>query len=157
MAVRIEGVGDVLRMFDDAPGELLKAVKKAMRSAGDVEKRNLKRAIPPEARKLVKLKVKSSRAGDVIARFGMFMDGARVQEDAENMRWFHFYWKNYGTLTRRDPGHQFEYPVKRKTARRRNDVGQDHENFYEAAVSGYEGRFLGNFKRSLKEQGYEIE
>lgn len=156
MPVRIEGVSDVLRMFDNAPEELLKAAKKAMRSACNVEKRNLKRGIPQKARPLVKSKVKSTRAGDVIARFGMFMDGVRLKEDDENMRWFHFYWKNYGTLSKRDPSHQFMYPIKNKNDRK-NNIGQEHENFYEAAVSGYETRFVENFKKSLKEQGYEIE
>lgn len=156
MPVRIEGVSDVLRMFDDAPKDLLNAAKKAMRSACNVEKRNLKRSVPAEARQLVKSKVKSTRAGDVIARFGMFMDGTRTADDADNMRWFHFYWKNYGTLSHRDPSHQFMYPIK-NIRTRRNNVGQEHENFYEAAVSGYETRFVENFKKSLKDQGYEIE
>ena len=155
MAVRIEGVSDVLRTFDDAPEDLLKAAKKAMRSACNVEKKNLKKGIPPEARPLVKSKVKYTRAGNVIARFGMFMDGTRLKDDDENMRWFHFYWKNYGTLSKRDPSHQFEYPIRNRE--RRNNVGQEHENFYEVAVSGYETRFLENFKKSLKEQGYDIE
>ena len=156
MAVQIEGVSDVLRMFDEAPEELLKSVKKAMRSACNVEKKNIKKVLPREARSLVKSKVKSTRAGNVIARFGMFMDGVRLADGDDNMRWFHFYWKNYGTLSKRDPAHQFEFQI-RKNKNRRNNVGQDHENFYETAVSGYEGRFLENFKRSLKEQGYDIE
>ena len=160
MGVRIEGVSDVLRMYDNAPKEMINHVKKAMRSACNVEKRNLKRSIPPNARSLVKSKVKGSSSGNVTARFGMF-GTTRMENDDEAMRWFHYYWKNYGTLQGRDPSHHFDNPIRHAGTQagknRRNNVGQVHENFYEVAVSGYETRFVDNFRKAMKEQGYEIE
>jgi len=162
MAVRIEGVSDVLRMFDQAPNELLKAAKTAMRKANSNEVRNLRKSVPVSGRKLVKGTVKARRTGDITAVFGMFLNSKEQdQKGRQGPEWFWNYWKNYGTLAGRDPNHKFDNAVKQpgtQAARnRRNNVGQTHENFYEAAVNGFEERYISAFKQSLKDQGYEIE
>ena len=159
---RIEGVSDVLRMFDEAPGELVKAVKKALRAACSGEVRNLKREVPAFSRQLVKSSVKAQPSGDVSAVFGMFLDRKWQDESGRvGPEWFHAYWKNYGTITGRDPSHRFDSPVRRaETAtgrRRRNNVGQPHENFYDQAIVGFEERAFAAFKKSMKDQGYDIE
>ena len=71
--------------------------------------------------------------------------------------WFKAYWKNYGTLTHRDPGHKFDYPIKpdnwAAAKRRRNRVGQKHENFYDGAVNGpAQNAFLRAFQDYIKQQ-----
>ena len=162
MAVRIEGVSDVLRMFDEAPEELTKAVKKALRKACSGEVRNLKRSVPTFSKQLVKSSVKSLRSGDVSAVFGMFLD-SKWQDTSGRVgpEWFHAYWKNYGTLQGRDPSHHFDSSVKHASTtaakRRKNNVGQMYENFYEQAIVGFEERTFSAFKQSMKEQGYEVE
>lgn len=162
MSVRIEGVSDVLRMFDEAPEELTKAVKKALRKACSGEVRNLKRSVPTFSKQLVKSSVKTLRSGDVSAVFGMFLDAQRQDTKGRvGPDWFHAYWKNYGTLQGRDPSHRFDTSVKHSSTtaakRRRNNVGQMYENFYEQAIAGFEERTLSAFKQSMKEQGYNVE
>ena len=161
MAVRIEGVSDVLRMFDKAPDELLKDCKKAIRKACTAEARNLKKAVP-EARDMVKSSVKARKSGDITGVFGMFLDNKVQGNDGRvGEKWFHQYWKNYGTLQGRDPSHRFDQPIKHGSTaaarQRRNSVGEMHQNFYENAIIGFEERAFATFKQSLKDQGYDIE
>lgn len=163
-AIRIDGVEDVLRMFDGAPKELQKAGKKAMASAGRKVAAKLKRQIPSRWKKLIKSKAKMSRDGNLYAVMGLYNgheaqghqpDGKKVSD------WFKAYWANYGTLERRDPSHRFDYPVKsRKSASgrlRRNNMGQFPERFFEDAAGGWENVFLDGFKDSLKKQGYDLD
>jgi hypothetical protein len=50
--------------------------------------------------------------------------------------WFKAYWLNYGTLSKRDPEHQFRTPVKHKgsaaAARRKFTEGLEPRKFFEA-------------------------
>ena len=161
MGVRIEGVSDCLRAFDEAPDELVKAVKKALRKAVAPEARNLRKSLQPSFKKMVKSSVKSLRSGDVSAVFGMFLDSKTETKGRVGFDWFKAYWKNYGTLQGRDPAHRFDTPVKHGATtaakRRRNNVGEMYENFYEQAVTGFEDRTFSAFKKAMKEQGYTIE
>nr|DAM80531.1 MAG TPA: hypothetical protein [Caudoviricetes sp.] len=163
-AIRIDGVEDVLRMFDGAPKELQKAGKKAMASAGRKVAAKLKRQIPSRWKKLIKSKAKMSRDGNFWAVMGLYNgheaqghqpDGKKVSD------WFKAYWADYGTLERRDPNHKFDSPVKSKDSAsgrlRRNDMGQFPERFFEAASGGWETVFISEFKGSLKKQGYDLD
>ena len=163
-AIRIDGVEDVLRMFDGAPKELQKAGRKAMASAGRKVAAKLKRRIPPRWKRLIRSKANMSRSGNLYAVMGLYNghesqgrqpDGKKVSD------WFKAYWSNYGTLARRDPGHRFDYPVKSRRSAggrlRRNDMGQFPERFFEAAAGGWENVFLDGFKDSLKKQGYDLD
>jgi hypothetical protein len=151
--VEIEGVSDLLRKLDNAPDQMVKDVKKALRKAASAEARGLRRSVPDSARGLVKSKVKGVRSGDISATFGLF--GKQGDPD---MEWFHWYWKNYGTLEGRDPAHRFEYAIKggQAAARRRNNRGERHVNFFESVVGGFQSRFLSNFRKALKDLGYDI-
>jgi len=153
MAVEIEGVSELLRKFDNAPDQMIKDVKKALRKASAVETRNMRRSLPESARHLVKAKVKGRKSGDISAVFGLY---GKVGDP--DMAWFHWYWENYGTLQGRDPAHRFEFAIKggQAAANRRNKVGQPHRNFYESIVNGFQSRFLANFKSALKDLGYDI-
>lgn len=158
MAVRIEGVSEMLRKLDGAPKEMIADVKKAMRSACNTEKTIIKASSPKEARSLVKAKVSGQKSGDIRASVGLFLDFQTIEKGRKGPEWFHMYWKNYGTLQGRDPEHHFDTPIKGGAAarRRRNNVGQRHENFFENAMNGFESRFLSNFESALEKQGYEI-
>lgn len=158
---RIEGVSEMLRMFDEAPKEMISDVKAALRSACGTEKRILKSGVPRKARPLVKSKVKGQRSGDISAMFGLFIDKDWTDLNGrKGPEWFRMYWKNYGTLSGRDPSHDFDNPIKgdgtQAARNRRNRTGQPHENFFENAISGWESRFLDNFARALREKGYDI-
>ena len=159
--IRIKGVSEVLRTFDEAPDELVKAVKKALRKACAGEVRNLRKSVPDSFRQLPKSSVKVMRSGNVSALFGLFLDRKWQDESGRvGPDWFHAYWKNYGTLQGRDPSHRFETPVRhgstRVAKRRRNNVGQMYDNFFEQAIVGFQERTFSVFKQSMKEQGYDI-
>ena len=163
-SIRIDGVEDVLRMFDGAPKELQKAGKKAMASAGRKVATKLKRQIPQRWKKLIKSKAKMSRDGNFYADMGLY-NGHEAQGHQPNGQkgsdWFKAYWADYGTLERRDPNHKFDYPVKSKDSAngrlRRNDKGQFPTGFFEEACEGWENVFLEEFKGSLKKQGYDLD
>ena len=156
MKVKIEGVSELLRTFDGAPNDLMNAVRKAIRKTVNEESRNIKKSIP-NARDLVKAKAKTTKKGNVIGRVGLFADNSSDRD----MHWYHQYWKNYGTLQRRDPSHTFDNPIKHDSTtaakRRRNRMGQFYERFFENAIEGFDQRSLKSFVRYLKEQGYDIE
>ena len=62
------------------------------------------------------------------------------------------YWKNYGTLSRRDKTHKFTEPIKKPGRKRRNEVGQPHENFYDKAIQPAQAAYLRAFQDSVKAQ-----
>lgn len=163
-AVRIEGLEDVLRMFDGAPKELQKAGKKAMASAARKVAAKFRRQIPPRWKRLIKAKAKMARDGRLYADMGLYNGhetGGRQPKGKQVSDWFKSYWANYGTLERRDPAHRFDYPVKSKDSAngrlRRNDKGQWPEGFFEDAAEGWETVFADELKESLKRQGYDID
>lgn len=151
MGVRIEGLDDVMRMYDEAPAQMLKDVKTASRKAAKDVVRELKPQMPAEFRNLVGSSVRSLTDGTVSTMIGLFN---RKKGDGD-MEWFHAYWRNYGTLKHRDPSHTFMYGIK-KHAKRRNNEGQPHENFYDGPASTNSERFLESFRMRLKELGYDI-
>ncbi len=163
-AARIEGLEDVLRMFDGAPKELQKAARKAMASAARKVAAQFRRRIPPRWMRLIKSKAKMSRGGDLYATMGLYNGkeaGGRQPKGKRVSDWFKAYWADYGTLERRDPHHKFDYPVKSKDSAngrlRRNDKGQYPEGFFEEAAEGWEAVFAAELKESLKRQGYDID
>ena len=122
----ITGLDDCLKCFDQAPKNLLKVVKKALKEGGKRAAKELRKAMPRRFKRLVSNKVvKGVASGDYSALIGAFnrvKSGTNEPDD-----WFKAYWKNYGTLTKRDPNHKFDYPVKRLNRKRRNEVGQAAE------------------------------
>lgn len=160
--IYIEGVEDVLRMFDDAPKELQKSGRKAMAAAGRKVAAQIKRNIPSRWKKLIRSNAKVARSGDIWANMGMFnrheQEGAQAGAPIDD--WFKAYWKNYGTLTRRDPSHHFDNKIRGKNTpkgrRRRNDIGQPYHRFFESSVEGWESLFYQEFEQSLRKQGYDV-
>lgn len=157
--VKIEGVADCLRWMEEAPADMVKVAKKAMRAGGRVVTKEMKAKIDARWRGLIKYKVSGGRNDkDLNCGIGLFNTHQQQGKQPDTHAvddWFKAYWKNYGTLARRDPKHQFTKPIKpdRQAAaqRRRNRLGQPHENFFEAILQGYEDRFYDAFAKSLAE------
>lgn len=146
----ITGLDDALKCFDQAPANLLKVVKQAMRDGGRQAAKEIRKAMPRRFKRLVSCKVvKGSLSGDYSALVGAFN---RVKGgDNEPDDWFKAYWKNYGTLTRRSQSHKFDYPIK-KNVRRRNNVGQPAEMFYDRSIGPAQDAFVRAFEDSVKNQ-----
>ena len=151
----ITGLDDCLKCFDKAPSNLLKVVKQALRDGGKQAAKEIRKAMPRRFKRLVSSKVvKGSVSGDWSALVGAFN---KIQSGTdEPSDWFKAYWKNYGTLTHRDKSHKFDYPIKpdhwAAAKRRRNNVGQPHENFYDGAIGPAQDAFLRAFQDSVKRQ-----
>lgn len=147
----ITGLDDCLKCFDQAPKNLLKVVKKALKDGGKQAAKEFRKVMPRRFKRLVSNKVvKGVASGDYSALIGAFnkvKSGTNEPDD-----WFKAYWKNYGTLTKRDPNHKFDYPVKRLNRKRRNEVGQAAEKFYDGAVAPAQQAFIRAFQDSLKTQ-----
>jgi hypothetical protein len=150
---KIEGLDDCIRCMDQAPQNVLKMTKAAMKEAGRATARVIRSRTPGRFRRLVGSKVtKGQVSGATYALVGYFSKGQKKSSDHEVSDWFKAYWKNYGTLARRDASHHFAYSVKPKVRGRRNNVGQPAELFFEQAIEGWDSRFLNTFRNSMKNQ-----
>lgn len=156
MYVRIEGLDECLKALDRLPENALRMTEAALKEAAQPVAKKIRSGMPPIFRKLIKAKViKAERRmnGNSTAIIGAFK--RRRQDEREVNDWFKMYWQNYGTLSHRDPGHEFVYPIK-KGRRRRNNVGQDHQNFFEAAAEGWFQMMYSNFIAALKKRDKEL-
>lgn len=157
--VTIEGVSDCLRWMDEAPKDMVKLARKAMTAGCSAVKKEVKPRIDERWRPLVRSKVTGGNNDkDLEAAIGLFNGRQRSGHQPKSGRevddWFKAYWKNYGTLSKRDPNHTFATPVRpshhAKSRRRRNNVGQSHVNFFEAAIAGYETTFYDAFAKTIE-------
>ena len=147
----ITGLDDALKCFDKAPENLLKVVRQAMKDGGRQAAKVIRQAMPRRFKRLVSSKVvKGAVSGDYSALIGAFNRAKSGNNEPDD--WFKAYWKNYGTLTRRDKGHAFDYPVKHLNHKRRNEVGQHAEKFYDGAVGPAQDAFVRTFQDSVKNQ-----
>ena len=154
---KIAGLDDCIKCIDAAPGNVMKMTRNAMKDAGKATARVIRSRTPARFRRIVGYKVtKGQLSGNTYALVGYFNKANPKQSDKEIPDWFKAYWKNYGTLAKRDRSHHFKYPVKpdNTTAAksRRNKVGQRHENFFEAAIGGWNETFYRTFEESMKKQ-----
>ena len=151
--VHIEGLDDCLKCMDAAPGNAIKMTQTALREASKKSARQIRQKTPQRFRRLVKYKVfKGQITNNQNALVGLFNKKQTKNGSDDVPDWFKAYWKNYGTITKRDPNHHFDSPVKRGTKSRRNNVGQPNENFFEAAIAGWDGPFMEAFEKSMAEQ-----
>lgn len=156
-SIRIEGLDDCLKAFDRLPGNALRMTEAAMKEAAQPVAKRIRSGMPKEFRKLIKVKViKAERriTGNSTVIIGAFK--RKKQSDSEVNDWFKMYWQNYGTLSRRDPGHEFVFPVKKGNRRRRNNIGQPHKNFFDDAIRGWEQMIYDNFIAALKRREQEL-
>ncbi len=128
----VEGVDRITRMFEQFPAEMNKETKRLMRSASRPWLARMRSATPfPEWKRLSNINIKSKKG--VTSLLVGFFGPKDVHFD-----WMKGYWYNYGTLTRRDPNHSFDNPVKRSVKNRRNELGQPPRQFFEEASAGAE-------------------
>lgn len=156
MSIRIEGLDDCLKALDRLPANALKMTEEAMKEAAKPVAKKIRSGMPTEFRRLIKAKViKAERRinGCTTAVIGAFK--RKRQSEKEVNDWLKMYWQNYGTLTHRDPKHVFVFPIK-KGKRRRNNVGQEHKNFFEAAAQGWDQLMYNNFIAALKKREDEL-
>ena len=160
VTMTIEGLADYLRTLDEAPKVLIKAVRKSMRKAGGQLAKDIRTGTPPAFKHLVKCKVVKARISkNLSSAVGLYKEKKTKDNDVSD--WFKAYWKNYGTLTRRDPSHRFDNDIKGDgtvaASRRRNQLGQYYERFFEAALpSGWESRYVSSFVGEMRKQGYDM-
>lgn len=149
----IEGLDDCLKCLDTAPENVVKMTKNAMREGGKAASRVIMAKTPARWRRLVGYKVsKGQLSGNTYALVGYFNKGKSKGTAGAIDDWFKAYWKNYGTLARRDASHHFSYPVKRHVRGRRNNVGQPANLFFEQSLGGCYERFLSAFRDSMSKQ-----
>ena len=157
--ITIQGLDDCLRFFDQAPENLMKVSRTALRDGAKAVTKVSRQRLPKRWRGLVRYKVLRNYKGNLQVLWGLFNGHQRQgHQNPKNAidDWFKAYWLNYGTLDNRDPEHHFQTAVKhRKTAaaaRRKNTEGIKPRKFFEASISGWEGTFTEAFSASLKKQ-----
>ena len=154
----VEGLDDIERMFDRFPDNMLKMEKKAMRKASQAVSKSIKKGIPKRFKKLVKYKMHEDRSGNTYVLIGAYnrkeVSGHQSKKGDPAFDWFKLYWKNYGTLSRRDPNHTFKYSIKPLTPgnKRRQSVGQPAQNFFEKATAGWQDIYLETFEKEMKKE-----
>ena len=155
MAYTIEGLDDCLKCLDAAPANVVKMTKAAMRAAAKKTSRSIRQRLPKQFwRRLVRYKMsKGQLSQNSYVLMGLFNKGKKNADGSSYIPdWFKAYWANYGTLKHRDPGHEFDYPVKGETKRRKNNEGQMPTKEFEAAISGWEGEFMQTFENEMAKQ-----
>lgn len=155
--ITISGLEDCYRWMDAAPADAVKATRKAMREASKKTAAKMRRSAPKRWRRLMKYAVDKNRDGTLSASIGMF--NGHQQQGHQNAGgkgiddWFKAYWANYGTLTLRDPDHAFKKAIRHggtaAARKRRNNVGQPHQNFFEQASAGFQDVFVEEFGNAL--------
>lgn len=157
--ITIQGLDDCLRFFDQAPENLMKVSRTALRDGAKAVAKVSRQRLPKRWRSLVRYKVLRNYKGNLQVLWGLFNGHQRQgHQNPKNAidDWFKAYWLNYGTLGNRDPEHHFQTAVKhRKTAaaaRRKNTEGIKPRKFFEASIAGWEGVFVEAFAASLKKQ-----
>ena len=153
--ITIQGLDEALRWADKAPENCIKATRAALREASKTEARKIRQRTPKRWRRLVKYTVTKDRDGKLRAYVGMFnghqAQGNQNEGGAPTFDWFKAYWANYGTLTHRDPNHSFREGIK-QNKRRRNNLGQPRQNFYEAAIVPFAEEFSEAFQQAFAKQ-----
>lgn len=156
--VKLVGYDDCMRGLEKFPSRVLKATKDSMRMAGRKAAAELRKTTPAGFRKLVKSKLlKGKLAQNAYVTIGLYK-AKDVKGDVND--WFKAYWKNYGTLTHRDPNHHFKNPIKPDNTMaaksRRNRVGQPRKNFYEAGLPAAVAMFQKTFEEQMTKQSNDL-
>lgn len=156
--IKMEGVDDCMRMFDMFPDNMLKMEKVAMRKAAQAVAKNIRKATPKRFRRLVKYKMHEDRQRNSYVLIGLYnrkeIGGHQPEEGWKVPDWFKAYWANYGTLSRRDPSHDFKTKIKAKTPGnpRRQSVGQPPQRFFEKSLQGWQDIYLETLEKEMKKQ-----
>lgn len=144
MASEIQGIAEALAFLDKYPFTCDKVINSAMRKASSVLVKQIKGGMPKaEYKKLVKSKVFGKRF--TIAKIGLY--GPKSSSDGEITPWFKAYWANYGTLSRRDSSHKFQYARRTKSKNRMGGIRP--QRFFEQSLEGGEQLMIKAFETEL--------
>lgn len=154
---KIEGTYEYTQFLLRYPLECNKIILKALRTSGRPLAAAIRRKAPiGKWRKLVKVKAGKSKKSERLYMTAGYSGKKRPAKtkytDDPNWEWYKAYWKNNGTLRRRDTGHDFIYPIRQRSQRNRNQQGITPRNFYEEAVNGQEQKVERAFVRSIEKQ-----
>ena len=154
----VEGLDDIERMFDRFPDNMLTMEKTAMRKASQAVTKSLRKGIPKRFKRLIKYKMHEDRSRNTYVLIGLYnrkeISGHQPESGDAVFDWFKAYWANYGTLSRRDPSHNFTTKIKAKTPGnpRRQSVGQPAQLFFERALAGWQDIYLETFEKEMKKE-----
>lgn len=160
---KIEGTYEYTQFLRRYPLECNKIILKALRASARPITNAVRRGSPSDRwRKLVKAKAAQSKKTKrlyVTAGYSGKRGGTKKSSGYEgdaNWEWFKAYWKNNGTLRRRDPSHDFVYPIRSRSGKNRNQQGIHARNFYEKSVEGLEPKVERVFVRSIEKQHEQL-
>ena len=136
-----------MKLLEEFPIKADKVVKDAMREASKAVAQNIRPKMPNKTfRKAVKYKI-SEGTGYTFANVGILRGGKKWFE------WSKAYWKNFGTLSNRDPQHKFARPRKTRTSGWRGGIKPAH--FFEPAISGADELWKKKFTETLNKKAKE--
>lgn len=151
--VKIEGVDNALKVLEAYPINAHKVIDKAIRKAGTQAVKEVRSAVPhKDWRKMAKGRLKSYKEGGSYFKFGLY--GDKSSADGKITNWFKAYWKNHGTLARRDPNHHFDYKRKRVSANWKGGIRPS--NFFEPSAERALKIFADKFEQELNKRANEI-
>lgn len=151
--MRLDGLKDCQNWTMIAPDNLNKLMFRAMIHAGSREASRIKGQIYPDWRELVAFNVTKKGFMGRYLNLGIGMFNKKVDPFRPKAvpDWYKAYWKNYGTLERRDPQHHFKNGIKPDTnaaaRRRRNNKGQPATHFFEIATRGWAIRLYNDIDK----------
>lgn len=159
---KIEGTYELTQFLRRYPMECNKIIKRALTSSMRPVTAAIRRGVPEGRerwKKLVKAKAAQSRTTGRLYVTAGFRDNFKreVEKVAKKTgrtygirEWTKAYFMNYGTLTRRNPNHRFEYPPRGRHSK--NKQGQPAVGFYEKSVEGLETKVRETFVRTIDRQ-----
>lgn len=143
----IEGAELSLKELQEFPIKADKVVKDAMKEASKVLVKSLKAKIPQKRfKKIVKSRVAEGKEY-TFANVGL------LRSKKDRWLWYRAYWKNYGTLSNRDPLHKFIYKRKKISAGWKGGIKPTH--FFERAMEGEEMTWKKKFVDLLRQKAKE--
>ncbi|MCR5710732.1 MAG: hypothetical protein K6G79_09665 [Bacteroidales bacterium] len=159
---KIEGTYEFTQFLKRYPLECNKIILKALRASGRPLAAAIRRRAPIEKwRMLVTVKAaESEESGRLYMTAGYSGKRNGRKKDKypgdRNWEWYKAFWKNNGTLRRRDPSHDFVYPIRSRSGKNRNQQGIHARNFYEKSVEGMEPKVKQTFIRSIEKQHEQL-
>lgn len=156
IAIEFTNLDEIYKRFEQAPDKFVKITNECMKEGGKKVARMIRGRAPTEYRRLVGYRIGIGQITKNSYIFMGFFNKDRKKKLTQIPTWFKAYWANYGTLTKRYPGHHFRTPVKGHNRRRRNNVGQSPELWYEGTIIGWQKVYLEAFSKKLKENEDKI-
>ena len=149
ISVKFEGIEDALKVLEKYPINAHKVVDKAIRKAGREAVKEVRNSVPVQGwRRMAKGKLKSYKEGVSFFKFGLYA------KDKNDFSFVKARWKNYGTLSNRDPNHQFSTKRKPKTAKWKGGIKP--ANFFEPAAERGFDKFSKRFIKELNKSAEDI-